>query len=71
MLCLRSVDQSSTWRELSAVLQVLMAVATKLTNSRVRWLTDNQNVARILLLHALAVKVFSLSVQNHIRLDTS
>ena len=69
-------QQGSTWRELSAVLQVLMAVATKLTNSRVRWFTDNQNVARILLvgskkpiLHALAVKVFSLSVQNHIRLE--
>ena len=53
-----------------------MAVATKLTNSRFRWFTDNQNVARILLvgskkplLHALAVKVFSLSVQNHIRLE--
>ena len=40
-------------------------------NFRVRWFTDNQNVARILLvgskkplLHALAVKGFSLSVQN-------
>ena len=69
-------QQSSTWRELSAVLRVLMAVATKLKNFRVRWFTDNQNVARILLvgskkplLHALAVKVFSLSVQNHIKLE--
>ena len=69
-------QQSSTWRELSAVLRVLMAVATKLANFRVRWFTDNQNVARILLvgskkplLHELAVKVFSLSVQNHIRVD--
>ena len=53
-----------------------MAVATKLANFRVRWFTDNQNVARILLvwskkplLHELAVKVFSLSVQNHIRVE--
>ena len=71
-------QQSSTWREreLSAVLRVLMAVATKLKHFRVRWFTDNQNVARILLvgskktlLQALAVKVFSLSVQNHIKLE--
>ena len=55
---------------------VLTAVATKLKNIRVRWFTDNQNVARILLvgskkplLHALAVKVFSLSVQNNIKLE--
>ena len=30
------------------MLQVLMAVAPKLKNCRVRWFTDNQNVARIL-----------------------
>ena len=68
--------QSSTWRELAAVLQVLQAVAPKLANTRVRWFTDNQNVARILQvgskkpqLHALALKVFSLSLQHHIRLE--
>ena len=68
--------QSSTWRELTAVLQILMAVVEKLKNCRVRWFTDNQNVARILQvgskksgLHATAVKVFSLSVQHHIRLE--
>ena len=38
-----------TWRELAAVLQVLLGVAKKLTNHRVRWFTDNQNVARILM----------------------
>ena len=37
-------QQSSTWRELAAVLQVLRGVASKLTNHRVRWFTDNQNV---------------------------
>ena len=69
-------QRSSTWRELAAVLQVLMGVAEKLVNHRVRWFTDNQNVARILMvgskklhLHALAIKVFSLSVQNNIRLE--
>ena len=62
--------QSSTWRELTAVLRVLMAVAARLMNFHVRWFTDNQNVARILLvgskkplLQAIALKVFSLSVQ--------
>ena len=69
-------QQSSTWRELAAVLQVLKSVAAKLANFRVRWFTDNQNVARILsvgskkpLLHALATKVFTLSVQHNIRLE--
>ena len=41
-------SQSSTWRELAAVLRVLTSVADKLVNSRVRWFTDNQNVSRIL-----------------------
>ena len=53
-----------------------MSVATKLKNYRVRWFTDNQNVARILLvgskkpqLHAEAIKVLSLSVHYQIRLE--
>ena len=55
---------------------MLLAVATKLKNFHVRWFTDNQNVARILLmgskkplLHDLAVKVFSLSVHNNVKLE--
>ena len=58
--------QSSTWRELTAVLRVLSAVAVKLMNFRVRWFTDNQNVARILLvgskmalLQATALKILN------------
>jgi hypothetical protein len=69
-------QQSSTWRELAAVLRVLTAVAAKLLNVRVRWFTDNQNVARILLvgskkpwLQEVALKVFSLSVQFQIKLE--
>ena len=68
--------QSSTWRELTAVLRVLSAVAVKLMNFLVRWFTDNQNVARILLvgskmalLQATALKIFSLSVQYQIRFE--
>ena len=68
--------QSSTWRELTDVLRVLMAVAAKLTNFCVHWFTDNQNVVRILLVgskkplfQAIALEVFSLSVQYQIRLE--
>ena len=41
-------EQSSTWRELRAVKQVLESLAVKLRNERVCWFTDNQNVARII-----------------------
>ena len=68
--------QSSTWRELSAVCRVLLSVAPKLVNSRVRWFADNQNVAHILRvgsrkphLHAVALKVFNMSIQYQIRLE--
>ena len=37
-------QQSSTWRELTAVLRVLMSLVDKLKNFRVRWFTDNQKV---------------------------
>ena len=40
--------ESSTWRELRAVRQVLESLVGKLRNERVRWFTDSQNVARIL-----------------------
>ena len=36
--------QSSTWRELKAVDQVLRSFAEKLAGHRVKWFTDNQNV---------------------------
>jgi len=43
------VDKSSTWRKIRAVRMVLEALKSKLRNKRVRWFTDNQNVARILM----------------------
>ena len=68
--------QSSTWRELSAVLRVLRSIISLLRNTRVRWFTDNQNVVRILQvgsrkqnLQNIAVEIFSLSVQNHVHLE--
>jgi hypothetical protein len=40
--------KSSTWRELKAVALSLQAVAHKLSNNRIRWFSDNQNVIRII-----------------------
>ena len=64
-------QQSSTWRELVAVHKVLEAIASRLRNCRVRWFTDNQNVARLLLvgsrkehLQLEVLKVFSLCVSH-------
>ena len=58
------------------MLEVLRGVAPRLVNHRVLWFTDNQNVASILLvgsrkecLQALALKIFSLSIQHNIRLE--
>ena len=72
-------SQSSTWRELRAVRQVLEAFAAKLRNERVRWYTDNQNVARIIVtgtsgsknpsLQQEALAIFSTSVANSIRIE--
>ena len=70
------MQQSSTWRELAAVLRVLGAIVGKLSNMRVRWFTDNQNVAHILKvgskqqhLQTMALEVFFLTIQNHIHLE--
>ena len=55
---------------------VLLSVAQKPSNYRVRWFTDNQNVVRILQvgnrkpdLHAVALNVFALAIQYQIRLE--
>lgn len=63
--------KSSTWRELRGVRLVLESLASKLHNERLRWFTDNQNVARILVsgsktpqLQAEALAVFSLCVKH-------
>ena len=58
-------QQSCTWRKVKAVHTVLQALASKLQNKRFRWLTNNQNVVRIVLhgskkplLQELALSVF-------------
>ena len=68
--------RSSTWRELAGVWKVLQSLASKLSNNRVRWFTDNQNVVRILQvgsrqpqLQEVALKIFSLTIHCQIRLE--
>ena len=68
--------RSSTWRELRAVRLVLEDFGPKLKNCRVRWLTDNQNVVRIVLygsrkpiLQEEALAIFATGVNNRIRLE--
>ena len=67
-------QQSSTWREIMAVLRVPAAVGSKLSNMHFRWFSDNQNVARILQfgrkrvhLQAVAIKVFTLLCRFQVR----
>ena len=69
-------NQSSTWRELKAVRLVLDTICQKVENYRVRWFTDNQNVARIVLygsrkpiLQEEALAIFTTCVNHHIRLE--
>ena len=39
--------KSSTWQEIQAICMVLEALKSKLSNERVQWFTDNQNVASV------------------------
>eukprot|EP00731_Ephydatia_muelleri_P008282 Em0004g620a len=68
--------QSSTWRKLVAVGRVLESVAHKLSNLRVRWFTDNQNVVRILQVGSAkphiqveALRVFKACICYNIHLE--
>ena len=68
--------QSSTWRELVAVGRVLESVVHKLSDLRVRWLTDSQNVVRILQVGSAelhiqveALRVFKACIRYNIRLE--
>ena len=45
---LEESKESSTWRELRAVALILESVACKLRYLRVRWISSNQNVVRII-----------------------
>ena len=43
------VQQSSTWQELKAVLNVLQSLVVHFQSERVHWFINNQNVVRIVL----------------------
>ena len=68
--------QSSTWRELKVVHEVLESLTGKLANQRIHWFTDNQNVVRILsigsrnpLLQQVALAIFNISIAHHCRIE--
>jgi len=68
-------NTSSTYRELSAVKNVLSSLAHKLKNNAVQWNSDNENVTRIInagstkeYLQKLAIDIYNINVRNNIRL---
>ena len=68
--------QSSTYRELATILFVLNALRPFLSSFRVKWFTDNQGVARIVLvgsmhfeLYLLASDIFSFCYNHGINLE--
>ena len=67
---------SSTWRELKAVCLALESFADRLSDTKVIWYSDNQNVESVLLngskkldLQALALQAFQICLEYHISLD--
>ena len=68
--------ESSTWRELRAVRLILESLVPKLQNERVRWFTDNQNVAHILAvgskkpsLQTEVLAIFATAMSNQVRIE--
>ena len=67
---------SSTWRELEVINRILQAYSKLMKGETVKWLTDNQNVVRIIehgsrkhLLQEIAVNILSILMQTAIRLE--
>ena len=67
------VGKSSTWRKIRAVRMVLEALKDKLSNERVRWFTDNQNVVRILMMGSkkpdLQAEALAVSLSHHVHIE--
>ena len=70
-------ESSSTWHELRAVKLMLESFQAKLSNERIRWFTDNQNVVRIVQysskhssLQAEALAIFAMCVNNCIHIES-
>ncbi|XP_069112417.1 uncharacterized protein [Argopecten irradians] len=69
-------EQSSTWRELTAVRNVFMSMEHLLRDKRVKWFTDNQNVVRIVsrgsmkpCLQEIAYTIFRTCLRTNVSLD--
>ena len=72
----QEAEESSTWRELRAVGEVLETVAPKMINHRIQWFTDNQNAVRIIQvgsrkenLQVEPLRIFELTLRYSIRLE--
>ena len=69
-------QQSSTWRELKAVDEVLRSLADKLAGHTVKWFTDSQNVVRIIQVGSKkphlqdgTISIFQNCLSKNIRLE--
>ena len=67
---------NSTWRELEAINRILQAYSKLMKGETVKWLTDNQNVVRIIdhgsrkhSLQETAVNILIILIQTAIRLE--
>ena len=70
------IQQSSTWRELKAVDQVLRSFASVLAGHTIKWFTDNQNVVRIVRVGSRrphlqdgAMSIFEVCLQYGVKLE--
>ena len=69
-------SQSSTFKELKALLYVLQSFSAALSHRKVDWLSDNQNTCRIvsvgtskLELQALAIEIFEVCMSFDITME--
>ena len=67
---------SSAWKELTAVKQVLLSLIHILPGKRIKWFTDNQNVVSIVgkgstktVLQELALDIFSACLKFNVNID--
>ena len=68
--------KSSTWKELTAVKNILFSMSKFLHNKRIKWFTDNQNVVSIInkgsmkrKLQDIAISMLCNCLNNNISID--
>ena len=69
------IAKSSTWRELSAIEFALGSFLPMITNTYLKWFTDNQAACRIVQvgcmhkeLHEIAMRIYQLCIDHNIEL---